>query len=106
MKNSSLRYVQNFEFGSDIIINDISKVIALDIRNVKNILHDLDFTKEKIQNEILEQKYFKNNNFRKIKKNLIYEIAKARIQEIAGIMLFKNINVSSFVKKKNNFFKD
>ena len=56
--------------------------------------------KEKIKNEIIEKEYFKNNNFRKIKKYLIYEIAKARIQEIAGIMLFKNINMSSFVKKK------
>ena len=103
-EDSSLRYVQNFEFGSDIIINDISKVIALDIQTIKNILHDLDFTKEKNKNEILEKEYFKNNNFRKIKKYLIYEIAKARIQEIAGIMLFKNINMSSFVKKKNNLF--
>ncbi len=103
-EDSSLRYVQNFEFGSDIIINDISKVIALDIQTIKYILHDLDFTKEKIKNEILEKEYFKNNNFRKIKKNLIYEIAKARIQEIAGIMLFKNINMSSFIKKKNNLF--
>ncbi len=99
-EDSSLRYVQNFEFGSDIIINDISKVIALDIQTIKNILHDLDFTKEKNKNEILEKEYFKNNNFRKIKKYLIYEIAKARIQEIARIMLFKNINLSSFVKKK------
>ncbi len=103
-EDSSLRYVQNFEFGSDIIINDISKVIALDIQTIKNILHDLDFTKEKNKNEILEKEYFKNNNFRKIKKYLIYEIAKARIQEIAGIMLFKNINMSSFVKKKIIFF--
>lgn len=103
-EDSSLRYVQNFEFGSDIIINDISKVIALDIQTIKNILRDLDFTKEKNKNEILEKEYFKNNNFRKIKKYLIYEIAKARIQEIAGIMLFKNINMSSFVKRKNNLF--
>ncbi len=103
-EDSSLRYIQNFEFGSDIIINDISKVIMLDIQTIKNILHDLDFTKEKIKNEILKKEYFKNNDFRKIKKILIYEIAKARIQEIAGIMLFKNINMSSFVKKKYNLF--
>ena len=103
-EDSSLRFVQNFEFGSDIIINDISKVIALDIQTIKNILHDLDFTKERIKNEILEKEYFKNNNFRKIKKNLIYEIAKARIQEIAEIILFKNINMLSFIKKKNNLF--
>ena len=48
----------------------------LDIQTIKNILHDLDFTKEKIKNEIIEKEYFKNNDFRKIKKILIYEIAK------------------------------
>ncbi len=103
-EDSSLRFVQNFEFGTDIIINDISKVVALDIQTIKNILHDLEFNNEKIENEIIEKEYFKNNNFRKIKKNLIYEIAKARIQEIAEIMLFKNINMSSFIKKQSNLF--
>ena len=40
-------------------------------------MNDFDFVKENIDNKIIEQN-FKNNNFRKIEKNLIYDIAKAR----------------------------
>ena len=35
------------------------------------------------------KKFFKMNNYRKIKKKLIYDIALARIQEISEIMIFK-----------------
>ena len=103
-EDSSLKFIQNFEFGTNIILNDISKIIALDIKTVKKILNDFDFVKENIDNKIIEQKNFKNNNFRKIEKNLIYDIAKARIEEIAEMMLLKNINVSSFRKKKRTLF--
>ena len=47
-------------------------------------MNDFDFVKENIDNKIIEQKNFKNNNFRKIEKNLIYDIAKARIRGNSG----------------------
>ena len=34
-EDSSLKFIQNFEFGTNIILNDISKIIALDIKTVK-----------------------------------------------------------------------
>ena len=32
-ENSSLKFTQGFDFGTEIIINDISKIIALKKRN-------------------------------------------------------------------------
>ena len=41
------------------------------------------------------------NNYRKIRKKLILDIAVARINEIVDIIFNKNINIESF--KKNKF---
>ena len=37
-ENSAPKFIQEFNFGSDIILKDISKVTGLNINNVKNIL--------------------------------------------------------------------
>ena len=81
-----------------MIIKDISKVTGLNIDEVKNIINSSDFISKDIEDENIEKKFFKNTNFRKIKKRLIEEIANSRIQEIAEIIFIKNINISSFLK--------
>ena len=55
------------------------------------------------EEELLEEKYFINTVYRKIKKRLIYEIALARIQEISEKIVFKNINYTmiSFTYQSN-----
>ena len=83
-----------------MIIQDISKIIALDYDLVKNILVSLGDFKNQLEDDLIEKKYFNEKNFRKIKKSLIIDIAKARIQEIAEVIMLKNINFQSF-KKKN-----
>ena len=40
----------------------------------------------------------------KNKKKLIYEIAEARIQEMAEIIIFNNVNLKSFYKRRNFHF--
>ena len=45
------------------------------------------------ENDFIDEELFDGENFRKIKKKLIYEIASARIREILDIMIFKNINL-------------
>ena len=96
-ENSALKYTQDFKFGSDLVLNDISKVVGLKIEDIKNILQDSNFNN--FDNEsLLEKKFFQDQSFRKIKKSHIIDIAEARIQEIADIILFKNINLKSFLK--------
>jgi len=98
-EKSSFRYVEHFDFGTDIILKDIAKVCSIDSDFINKILLDrfLD-SKDFEEDELLEKKYFIKINYRKIKKKLIADIAKARIQEIANIILKKNINLNLYKK--------
>ena len=98
-ENAALKYIENFEFGTNMILNDISKIIGLDKIDVMNILTSPDFCKRKIKDEIVDQKFFKSKNFRKIKKKLIFDIANARIEEMVEIIFSKNVNFCNFINK-------
>ena len=55
------------------------------------------------------KKYFIKDNFRKIRKKLIKEVAIARIEEIVDLVIKKNLNLKSFKKDNVNkyiFFED
>ena len=103
-ENSSLKFVQDFKFGLDIIINDISKIVGLKKQIIMDILTKSDFNSSNLNNELLEKEFFSESNFRKIKKQLIIEIANARIEEILDIIIFNNINLTSFLKKEIPIF--
>jgi len=98
---ASFRYVEYFNFGTSIIFKDITKVCSINNEIIKEILLDK-FSENKIfeKNEFLEEKYFTQGNYRKIRKKLITDIVNARIEEIINIILNKNVNIESF-KKKN-----
>ena len=90
-ENNSLKFEQNFDFGINIIIKDISKLTSLKIETVKIILKTIEFH-EKLDEEVLEKEFFVDLSFRKIKKKFIYEIIMARIEEMINIIFSKNIN--------------
>ncbi len=98
---SSFRYVENFNFGTNIILSDIKKVCSIENKIIEKILLDKPYEHKKFYtNEIFEEKYFVDGNFRKIRKKLIFDIVKARIEEINDIIFNKNINLESL--KKDN----
>ncbi len=103
-ENSSLKFVQEFEFGTRLIINDICKVVSLKKESIEKLISVSNLHSNLNEDEIVEKEYFENTNYRKIKKKLIYEIANARIQEIADIILIDNINFNRFSKKKLPIF--
>ena len=103
-QNSSLKFFEDFKFGSDIILNDISKIIGLEIENAREILINTDFSNPKSREEFIKKKFFRVGHYKEIKKELIFEIAYARIKELSEIMLFKNINLDFFIKKKIPLF--
>jgi len=103
MENSSLKYIQDFKFGSNLIINDISKVTGLKIDIIKKILINSNFAEQKLE-ELVEKNFFEDNNYRKISKKLIIDIAKARIEELLEIILFENINTKFFLAKRISIF--
>ena len=96
-ENAAFRYSENFNFGTDIIFKDIVKVCSIDKEIIKNFLSDK-FSKNKDfdDNEFLEEKYFTKQNYRKIRKKLIVDIASARIDEIANIIFNSNTNIRTF----------
>ena len=103
-ENDSLKFEQNFKFGINIIIKDISKITLLNIDNLKIVLDKIKSFHDISEDELVEQNFFKDNTYRKIKKKLIYDIALARIQEISEIILFENINFEHYKKFSNNIY--
>ena len=103
-ENDSLKSEQTFNFGTDIIIQDISKVISLKSDVIKKFLSKTRLKEDMPDEECLEEIFFDNGNFRKIKKRLIYEIAFARIKEIFDLIIFENKNYEYYRKNSNNIF--
>ena len=103
-ENNSLKFEQNFKFGSDIILKDISKITSLKKDTIKKILNDIKFSEKIAEDDLIEEKYFEDNNFIKIKKKLIKEIVSARIDEILELMLFRNINLQYYNKNTKVIF--
>ena len=98
-KNSSLKFFQSFNFGTDLIVNDISKVLAIEKNRIKKLLLSTDFKNIKLGKDLIEREYF-DQNFRKIKKKLVLDIAQARVQEICEVIFTKNINIDNFLKEQ------
>ena len=103
-ENNSLKLEQNFKFGSDIIIKDISKVTSLKINTVEKILNRIELTKDLLPEDLIEEDLLDDGTHRKIKKKLLHEIAFERIKEIYEIILFQNVNFKIFDKISNKIF--
>ena len=105
-ENASLKFEQVFNFGIDIVFSDISKITSLKMENVKHIMEKVNLIETLSEEENIEKEFFSDNNYKKIKKKLIYEIAFARIQEISELIIFKNINLKYHNKVPKKIFLD
>jgi cell division protein FtsA len=92
-ENDSLKFEQNFNFGSNIINKDISKITFLKEDTVKKIINNVSINEKNLKNELIEKELFENQEYVKIKKMLLLEIAQARIEEILNKILLNNINL-------------
>ena len=102
-ENDALKLEQNFEFGSDLIIRDISKITSLQIETIRTILKNTKLSNNMSKEELVENHLFDNDNYIKIKKKLIFEIAEARIDEILEKLISKNINIKGLNLKNSTF---
>ena len=98
-ENDALKFEQNFNFGTNLIINDISKITSLSKDIIKKIIQNSKFNQGISDKELIEKELFGNENYRKIKKNLVYDIAAARIHELIEIFILNNVNFISYEKK-------
>ena len=103
-ENNALKFEQVFSFGSEIIVNDITKITSLKKEDIKRILESVKLNQDIEENELLEKEYFKDGIYKKLKKKLIYEIIFARVKEISEIILFKNNNFSYYTKFAKTIF--
>ena len=103
-ENDALKFYENFNFGSELVLKDISKVTSLKINTVKKIIDKTDLTLSNNKDELIEKYLFNEENYIKIKKRLLYQIAEARIEEVLERIITKNINFLIFIKKKVKFF--
>ena len=96
--NFALAHSITFPFGLNHITKDLSKVCSLSLDECKNIRNDIDFSFENNQklfdsNSYLKNTYFTDSKFRKISKNLIINVIKARLDEISEL-LKKQLTIS------------
>ena len=105
-ENSSLKISQSFKFGTDILVKDVSKITNLSEKTVKNILNKEELNEDLSDDSILQKSLFIDDDFKKIKKNLIYKIILARVKEISEIILFNNINFKYYKNLPNVIFLD
>ena len=103
-ENNSLKFEQQFNFGSDIILKDISKITSIKIETINKILKETVFNNDLLEDELVDEKFFNKDLYKKIKKKLIYKVTLARIKEISEILIFKNINLSYFNQNISNIF--
>ena len=90
-KNLALVHSVTLPIGTDHITNDISKVCSLNLDETKIIRNNIDFSFKNNpnlfdQDDYLKNTYFIDSNFRKISKNLILNVIKARLDEILEIL--------------------
>ena len=86
-KNLALAHSITLPLGINHITKDISKVCSLAIEESVIIRNDIDLSFQNNlnlfdENDYLKNNYFFNSSFRKISKNLILNVVKARLDEI------------------------
>ena len=60
---------------------------------MKKIINNVSINEKNLKNELIEKELFENQEYVKIKKMLLLEIAQARIEEILNKILLNNINL-------------
>ena len=96
-KNKSYVFTEDFNFGFDLIIKDISKLCSLKIEEVENFMKEIELKNVIDSNDqpYLEKKYFYISPFRKIKYQLVLDIITARIEELLEVCYKKNTNIKN-----------
>jgi cell division protein FtsA len=102
-KNRSYAFTQNFDFGIDLIVKDISKLCSLKINEVDFFLKEIDLKilLENDEDSYLDKVFFSTSPYRKIKHRLILEIIVARLDELIEICYDKNSNLN-YLRKSND----
>jgi cell division protein FtsA len=105
-KNKSYVFSQDFDFGTNLIIKDLSKLCSLRVEEVDFFLKEINIESilEIDKGSYLNRKFFSSSPYRKIKHQLILDIISARLDELIEICYEKNINLNYLKKNSNTIF--
>ena len=98
-EESSLVFTKIFPFGTNSIINDISKLCSLNENEVRSIIKKIDFKNSTNNKNYIDQNLFKESKFKKLSIQHIKEIINARVVEILDLLFNKNKNLKYANKK-------
>ena len=98
-KNKSYVFVEDFNFGFNLIVKDISKLCSLKVEEVEKFMKKIELKKvlENNNETYLQEEYFYISPYRKIKYQLILDIITARMEELFEICCKKNINIKNLM---------
>ena len=105
-KNKSYIFTQDFNFGTDLVIKDISKLCSLKIYEVELLLKkiNLKLLLEENEESILNKNFFLSSPYRKIKHQFILDIISARLDELIEVCYETNSNLDYFRKGNKVFY--
>jgi cell division protein FtsA len=105
-KNKSYIFTQDFNFGSKIIVKDISKLCSLKINEVNLLLEEISLEQilKNDKESYIDKKFFSESPYRKIKYHLILDIITARLDELIDICYAKNINLNYFRQSSDTIY--
>lgn len=97
-KNKCYVYSEEFNFGTDLLVKDLSKICSLKLEEAKKILEEINFKNnlDLDEKQILDKKYFIQSPYRKIRLKLVLDVIEARMEELFEIFYKKNINLNHF----------
>ena len=100
-KNKSYIFTEEFNFGFDLIMKDISKLCSLKIEEVEKFMREIKLKKLINDNSesYLDKSFFYISPYRKIKYQFIIDIISARAEELFEICYKNNTNLKNL---KNN----
>lgn len=101
-EKSSLLYSQSFSFGTDMLLKDVEKICSIEFIEVSKIFDEVHFDDlfNKNDKSYLDKKFFTSSKYRKISLSHLFDIIKARLNEITDLIYLKNINLN-YLKKDN-----
>lgn len=101
--NGSFCFLENFNFGTNIIKKDVSKLCSIELDIIDKIISEINFEKE-FSEELIDKKYFNGKPYRKISISYIKEIMLARLNELLDIIFVNNINIKHLKTNIENCF--
>ena len=98
-EESSLVFTKIFPFGTNSIINDISKLCSINENEVRLIIKKIDFANKIDVKDYIDKNLFRESKFKKLSIKHVKEIINARIIEMLDYLFNKNKNLKHINEK-------